>query len=69
MGVSYQAVARDNYGKELANREIDVRFSVISGNPQGALGLPGTTFRNNYLQIWGLFTCNRKRSPDWRYSR
>jgi hypothetical protein len=37
MGVSYQAVARDNYGKELANKEIDVRFSIISGNPQGTL--------------------------------
>jgi hypothetical protein len=37
MGVSYQAVARDNYGKELANAEIDVRFSIISGNPQGTI--------------------------------
>ena len=37
MGVSYQAVARDNYGKELANAEIDVRFSIISGNPQGTV--------------------------------
>ena len=37
MGVSYQAVARDNYGKELANKEINVRFSIISGNPQGPL--------------------------------
>lgn len=37
IGVSYQAVARDNYGKELANKEINVRFSIISGNPQGSL--------------------------------
>lgn len=37
MGVSYQAVARDNYGKELASKEIDVRFSVLSVNPQGTL--------------------------------
>jgi hypothetical protein len=35
MGVSYQAVARDNFGKELANREINVRFSILTGNPQG----------------------------------
>jgi len=34
-GIHYQAVARDNYGKELANAEIDVRFSVISQNPLG----------------------------------
>ena len=37
MGVSYQAVARDNYGKELAGKEITVRFSILSGNPLGTL--------------------------------
>ncbi len=37
LGIHYQAVARDNYGKELASRKIDVRFSVISGNPLGTL--------------------------------
>ena len=36
-GIHYQAVARDNYGKELANTEIDVRFSVISQNPLGTV--------------------------------
>lgn len=36
-GINYQAVARDNYGKELANSEIDVRFSVISQNPLGTI--------------------------------
>lgn len=35
MGIYYQAVARDNYGKELAGKEIDVRFSLISDNPLG----------------------------------
>ncbi|HKK43447.1 MAG TPA: hypothetical protein VJ963_13615 [Bacteroidales bacterium] len=35
MGIYYQAVARDNFGKELVNRDIDVRFSVISDNPLG----------------------------------
>jgi len=33
LGISYQAVARDNYGKELINKSIDVKFSIISGNP------------------------------------
>lgn len=37
MGVYYQAVARDNYGKELAGKEIDVRFSIISDNPLGTV--------------------------------
>lgn len=35
LGISYQAVARDNYGKELVNKSIDVKFSIISGNPLG----------------------------------
>jgi hypothetical protein len=37
LGVFYQAVARDNYGKELVNKDIDVKFSIISGNPLGTL--------------------------------
>lgn len=37
LGIHYQAVARDNFGKELANKEIDVRFSIISENPLGTL--------------------------------
>src|ERR1035437_2140742 len=32
-GIFYQAVARDNNGKEFANKDIDVKFSIISGNP------------------------------------
>ena len=36
LGINYQAVARDNSGNELVNRSIDVRFSIISGNPLGA---------------------------------
>jgi hypothetical protein len=35
-GINYQAVARDNYGNELANRKISVKFSVISGDPLGS---------------------------------
>jgi len=37
LGIHYQAVARDSYGKELYNRDIDVRFSIYSGNPLGTL--------------------------------
>lgn len=37
LGIHYQAVARDIYGKELSNREIDIRFSIVSDNPLGAL--------------------------------
>ena len=36
-GIHYQAVARDNLGKELANKEIDIRFSIFSENPIGTL--------------------------------
>jgi len=35
LGIHYQAVARDNYGKEIVNKKISVKFSVISGNPLG----------------------------------
>ena len=35
-GIFYQAVARDNAGKELASEKIDVKFSIMSGNPLGA---------------------------------
>ncbi len=35
LGIHYQAVARDSYGKELINKSISVRFSIISGNPLG----------------------------------
>jgi hypothetical protein len=36
-GIYYQAVARDNSGKELVNKNIDVKFSVIIGNPLGTV--------------------------------
>jgi hypothetical protein len=35
LGIHYQAVARDNYGKELASKNIDVKFSIVSENPLG----------------------------------
>jgi hypothetical protein len=34
-GLNYQAVARDQKGDELINKTIDVRMSVVSGNPTG----------------------------------
>jgi hypothetical protein len=37
LGIFYQAVARDNYGKELVNKTIDVKFSIIMGNPLGTV--------------------------------
>ena len=35
LGIFYQAVARDNFGKEIINKDIDVKFSIIIGNPLG----------------------------------
>jgi hypothetical protein len=35
LGIHYQAVARDNYGNELVNRKISVRFSIIKDDPLG----------------------------------
>jgi hypothetical protein len=34
-GVHYQAVARDNSGYEIANKDISVRFSILTDNPDG----------------------------------
>jgi len=35
LGIHYQAVARDNYGRELSDKEIFVLFSIISESPLG----------------------------------
>ena len=37
LGIHYQAVARDNFGNELVNRKISVRFSIISEDPLGTV--------------------------------
>ena len=34
-GISYQAVARDRYGKEFVNENIEVVFSIVSESPLG----------------------------------
>ncbi len=36
-GINYQAVARDNNGKEIVNTDIEVRFSIRSGSPTGTV--------------------------------
>jgi len=36
-GIFYQAVARDNNGTEIANKSIDVKFSILSGTYTGDL--------------------------------
>ena len=37
LGIYYQAVARDNVGKELVSKNIDVRFSIITDNTLGTM--------------------------------
>ena len=36
-GINYQAVARDNFGKELTSKDIDVKFSIIKETPLGTM--------------------------------
>jgi hypothetical protein len=35
LGMNYQAVARDENGKELTQKSIDVKFTILSGSPVG----------------------------------
>jgi hypothetical protein len=51
-GISYQAVARDAQGKELANKNISVRFSLIKG-PDGPVTWIET--QNTTTDQFGLF--------------
>ncbi|HYW96187.1 MAG TPA: hypothetical protein VE870_11400 [Bacteroidales bacterium] len=37
VGINYQAVARDNLGNELKNRNLNIRLSVIAGDPTGTV--------------------------------
>ncbi len=34
-GINYQAVARDNFGSELVNERVDIRFTILSSTPLG----------------------------------
>lgn len=36
-GINYQAVARDSYGKEIVNTDIEVQFTIRSGSPTGTV--------------------------------
>ena len=54
-GINYQAVARDNYGNELANRKITVKFSVISGDPLGTLVFQ-EVHQNIVTSAFGVFS-------------
>jgi hypothetical protein len=36
-GINYQAVARDNFGKEIVNTDIEVQFTIRSGSPTGTV--------------------------------
>jgi len=55
-GIHYQAVARDNYGKELANTRINVRFSVISGDPTGGTLVYQELHRDVITSPFGVFS-------------
>ncbi|UCG27994.1 MAG: hypothetical protein JSV24_01160 [Bacteroidales bacterium] len=55
MALKYQAVARNSSGEELVNANIDVRMSVIAGNPDGV-----TEWKEIHSNVqtsrFGLFT-------------
>lgn len=51
---SYQAIATDNLGKELTNRAIGIRASVVQGNPSGTAVWVETHTVNT--DEFGLFT-------------
>ncbi len=36
-GIHYQAVARDNTGRELADKDLSVKFTILSGSPLGTV--------------------------------
>ncbi|MFN8239686.1 MAG: hypothetical protein U0X39_02925 [Bacteroidales bacterium] len=54
LGVNYQAVARDAYGKELVNQKIDVKFSIIKDSPVGAVEYE-EVHRNVMTSKYGVF--------------
>ncbi len=54
IGISYQAVARDDQGSELKNRVLDVRFSILQGSVNGELSWQEV--HNVETNEYGLFT-------------
>jgi hypothetical protein len=53
-GMSYQAVARDEKGFELKNKELEVRISIIPVDPNGASEY--TESHNVITDKYGLFS-------------
>lgn len=53
LGINYQAIARDNAGNELKNRNISVRFSIISGSSEGNITYSET--HSTTTDPFGLF--------------
>ncbi|MCU0377237.1 MAG: complement C1q domain-containing protein [Bacteroidales bacterium] len=54
-GINYQAVARDNTGKELVNTRIEVRFTIKSGSPTGTI-VYQEVFTNVTTTKYGVFS-------------
>ena len=55
-GIHYQAVARDNFGNELANTKIDVKFSIISGDPIGGTLVYQELHQDVITSSFGVFS-------------
>ena len=70
-GFNYQAVASDDFGEPLANEEIDVRFLIKSGNPNGP-NVYQEDHNNIRTNAFGLFSVvigsknpNQFNAIDW----
>jgi hypothetical protein len=55
-GINYQAVARDNSGKELASKSVNVRFSVIMGDPTGGTVVYQELHQSVITSKYGVFS-------------
>ena len=53
IGINYQAVARDNLGNELKNRNLNIRISIIANDPTGIVEYAETHSVNT--DPFGLF--------------
>jgi hypothetical protein len=54
-GINYQAVARDNNGKEIVNTDIEVRFTIRSGSPTG-IAVYQEVFTDVTTSKYGVFS-------------
>ena len=55
LGIHYQAVARDNYGNEIVNRKISVKFSIIKSDPLGTI-VYQELHQDVYTSRFGVFS-------------